>query len=210
MKIAIIGAGNVGGALGKRWAKAGHQIKFGVCETGKLEVVALLQEIGDAASAGGVGEAAAFGEVVVLTTRWSATQAALQSAGDLTGKVLVVCTNPLKPDLSDLAVGFDNSAGEQAANWAKGARGVKCFNTTGANNMAKPDYAGGRLAMFLCGDDADAKATVAALAEQIGFEPADAGPLRAARLLEPLAMLWIHLAYAQRLGTGFGLCIVRR
>jgi predicted dinucleotide-binding enzyme len=210
MKIAIIGAGNVGGTLGKRWAKIGHQIQFGVRNAAKLEVVALLKEMEGRADAAGVADASSFGEVVVLTTPWNATRAALQSAGDLAGKVVVDCTNPLKPDLSGLTLGLETSAGEQVAQWAKGARVVKCFNTTGAPNMARPDYGGQPLTMFLCGDDPDAKATVAALAEQIGFEPADAGPLTAARLLEPLAMLWIHLAFAQGWGTGFGLRVVRR
>ncbi len=210
MKLAIIGSGNVGSALGKAWAKAGHTIKFGVRDTTKPEVAALLREIGKNAEAVGLPEAAAFGEVVVLTTPWNATQPAIENAGDLNGKILVDCTNPVKADLSGLTIGLETSAGEQVARWAKGARVVKCFNTTGAPSMARPDYGGQRLTMFLCGDDAAAKATVASLAEQIGFEPADAGPLRAARFLEPLAMLWIHLAVAQGWGTNFGFHIIRR
>lgn len=210
MKIAIIGAGNVGGALGKRWAKAEHQIKFGVPDAGRPEVVALLQEIGGSAAAGNNREAAAFGEIVVLATPWHATEAAVRSAGDLTGKVLVDCTNPLKPDLSGLLIGFDTSGGEQVADWARGARVVKCFNTAAASSMTRPDYGERRLTMFLCGDDAAAKRVVTSLVEQIGFEPADAGSLRTARLLEPLAMLWIHRSYVQGWGKDFGFCIARR
>src|ERR1044072_4793170 len=130
MNIAIIGAGNVGGTLGRRWAQTGHQIKFGVRDAAKPEVVALLKETRGRAAAASVADAASFGEVVVVTTPWNATQAALKSAGDLAGKVLVDCTNPLKPDLSGLSLGPETSAGEQVAQWAKGARVVKCFNTT--------------------------------------------------------------------------------
>jgi hypothetical protein len=87
---------------------------------------------------------------------------------------------------------------------------VKAFNTTGANNMADPDYAGTPLTMFICGDDAEAKSTVAELAEALGFEAVDAGPLERARLLEPMARLWIHLAMADGLGREIGFKLLRR
>jgi hypothetical protein len=208
MKIGIIGSGNVGGALGKRWAAAGHQVKFGVRDTGKADVVALLQTPGT--SAGSVAEAVAFGEVIVLTTPWNATEAAIKSAGNLAGKIIVDCTNPLKPDLSGLSMGHETSAGEQVARWATGARVVKCFNTTGADNMVQPNYGSDRAVMFLAGDDAAAKAVVTKLGEDIGFEMVDAGDLSAARLLEPVAMLWIHLAYRRGFGRNFAFKLLRR
>jgi predicted dinucleotide-binding enzyme len=210
MNIGIIGAGNVGGALGAGWAKAGHQIKYGVRDTAKPEVVALLKSIGARASAASVADAAAFGEVVVFTTPWPATQQAIASAGNLAGKVLVDCTNPLKPDLSGLTIGHETSAAEQVAQWAKGARVVKCFNTTGADNMAYPKYGNDSLVMFLAGNDASAKAAVGQLGKELGFEMIDAGKLEAARLLEPVAMLWIHLAYQGGFGRNFGFKLVRR
>src|SRR5204863_723266 len=148
----------------------------------KPEVLGLLKEIGANGSAGSVAEAAAFGEVVVLTTPWDAMKAAIQSAGKLEGKIVVDCTNPLKADLSGLAVGHDTSAAEQVAQWAKGARVVKCFNTTGANNMANPRYGDDRLSMFLAGNDATAKAAIFKLSNDLGFETIDAGNLEAARL----------------------------
>lgn len=210
MNIGIIGAGSVGGALGTGWAKAGHQIKFGVRDTAKPEIVALLKSIGARATAGSVADAAAFGEAVVLTTPWPAAQQAIASAGNLAGKVLVDCTNPLKPDLSGLTIGHETSAAEQVAQWATGARVVKCFNTTGADNMANPKYDGDRLVMFLAGDDANAKAAVGKLGGDLGFEMIDAGNLQAARLLEPVAMLWIHLAYKCGFGRNFAFKLVRR
>lgn len=210
MNIGIIGAGNVGGNLGQRWAAAGHQIKFGVRNTSKPEVVALLKQAGPQASAGTVAEAAAFGEVVVLTTPWPATHAAIQSAGDLAGRIVVDCTNPLKPDLSGLTLGHTTSAAEQVAQWATGARVVKCFNTTGADNMAKPQYGSDRAVMFLAGDDPAARATVKRLGEDLGFEMVDAGSLEIARLLEPVAMLWIHLAYKGGFGRDFAFKLLRR
>lgn len=210
MKIGIIGSGNVGSALGQRWAAAGHDIKYGARNTAKPELVALLQKIGARASAGSVAEAASFGEVIVLTTSWNGTQAAIESAGNLAGKIVVDCTNPLKADLSGLSVGLDTSGAEQVAQWAKGARVVKCFNTTGAENMTEPRFGADRAVMFLASDDDAAKAKVFKLGEDLGFEMVDAGGLEIARLLEPVAMLWVHLAFRRGLGRNFAFKLLRR
>lgn len=121
MKIGIIGSGNVGGALGKGWAKMGHSVVFGVRDPGDEKVKSLLKQAAPNARAGSVQEAAAFGEVVVLATPWPATQDAIRSAGNLKGKVVFDCTNPLKPDLSGLAIAHTTSAGEQSR--AMGFRG---------------------------------------------------------------------------------------
>ncbi len=90
------------------------------------------------------------------------------------------------------------------------ARVVKIFNTNGARNMANPDYGGHKVTMLYAGDDDGANQTAAKLAEQIGFEPIYLGPLREARLLEPLAMAWIVLARHRGLGRDFALDVVRR
>jgi predicted dinucleotide-binding enzyme len=87
---------------------------------------------------------------------------------------------------------------------------LKIFNTTGAPNMADPRYASGAVTMLYCGDDAGAKAIAAQLATDLGFAPVDAGALREARFLEPFALVWIHLAIFQKLGTGFAFNLVRR
>ena len=210
MKIAVIGAGSVGGALGTGWARKGHSVVFGVRRPDSAEIRQLLAQAGSNASAAPVGKAAAAGEVVVLATPWPATKDALAAAGSLSGKVVLDCTNPLKPDLSGLDVEPGSSGGEMVASWAPGARVVKIFNTTGSNNMAKPAYGSERATMFYCGDDAGAKATAKELAAAIGFDPVDAGPLRQARLLEPLALLWISLAYPQGMGREIAFRLMRR
>lgn len=183
MRIAAIGAGNVGRALGSAWTRAGHEVRYGVRKP-------------DAARAdeSGVGEAAGFGQVVVLATPWAAVPDALSACGDLSGKVLVDCTNPLLADLSGLELGTTTSGGEVVAALAPGARVVKAFNTIGANIMAHPVFDGENLTLLFCGDDAEAKAVVRELAADCGFVPVDAGGLRQARLLEPMALLWISLA----------------
>ncbi len=210
MKIAIIGAGNVGGTLGKGWAKAGHDIFFGVRDIDDPKLKELLVAAGPPAKASSVKEAAASADVVALTVPWSAAQDALKNAGNLSGKVLLDCTNPLKPDLSGLTHGFTTSGGEQVASWAPGARVVKIFNTTGAGNMASPAYPGGPSVMLYCGDDPAAKKIAAQLASDLGFDPYDVGALKEARLLEPFALTWIHLAVFQKLGTNFAFRLVKR
>ena len=210
MKIGIIGAGNVGGTLGRAWAAKGHEVFYGVQRPGEPKVRELLRATGPTARAGTVAEAAAFGEAVVLATPWQATRAAVEAAGDLSGKTVIDCTNPLTPDFSALEIGHTTSGAEQLASWAKGAKVFKAFNTTGFNVMADPVIAGTRTVMFVCGDDASAKPAVLRLAEDVGFEAVDAGPLAQARLLEPWAMLWISLALRGGLGPDFGFALVRR
>jgi hypothetical protein len=212
MRIAVIGIGMVGGTLGRRWAKQGHEVLFGVREPSSEKVGQLLAEAGANARAGTVAEAGAFGDVLVLATPWSGTQDAVRQAGGLSGrlsgKIVLDCTNPLKPDMSGLS--GETSAAEQVAAWAPGARVVKIFNTTGFKNMENPNLGEDQATMFYCGDDAEAKKVAAGLAEGLGFEAVDAGPLTEARSLEHLALLWIHLAYVQKMGPGIAFKLIRR
>src|SRR5215813_5919590 len=210
MKIAIIGAGNVGGTLGSAWANRGHDVIFGVRDAADPKLEQLLARAAGKARIATVKEAAAAADVIALTVPWPAAQEALRSTGDLRGKILLDCTNPLKADLSGLTVGHTTSGGEQVAAWAPGARVVKIFNTTGFPNMANPEYREGRSMMLYCGDDAQAKQVAAQLATELGFESYDVGPLSEARLLEPFALVWIHLAVLQKMGTGFAFRLIRR
>ena len=214
MKIGVIGSGNVGGTLGKRWARAGHEVAFGARNPAEPRVVALVKESGPSARAVSVLEAAREAAVVVLTVPWDNAREALAAAGDLEGRILIDATNPvpLTPEglRQGLVIGHTTSGGEQVARWAEGARVVKAFNTTGWQNMADPRYGSEGLSMLLCGDDAESKKVVADLARQLGFEPVDVGPLRSARYLEAVAMLWIDMAVLQGFGTNFGFRVARR
>jgi NADPH-dependent F420 reductase len=210
MQIAIIGTGNVGAALGKRWAVAGHDILFGVRDAAAQRVSSAVAAAGARARAVSVGEAAQAANVVVLATPFAGADAAITACSDLRGKIVVDCTNPVAPDLSGLTIGHTDSAGEAVARWANGAKVVKALNTTGSGNMLNPQYGSETLSMFLCGDDADAKKLVTGLIAELGFEPVDAGGLTQARYLEPLAMLWISMAYRYANGPNFGFRVVRR
>jgi len=210
MKIGIIGSGNVGGALGTRWAQAGHDVTFGSRNPASYDMRQLVAKAGAAARAASSKEALEVSELLLLATPWPSTKAVLEGLGDLTGKVLIDATNPLLPDLSGLEVGTTTSAAEQVAGWARGAKVVKAFNTVGFNIMANPAFGADRPVMFYCGDDAAAKQTVRPLVEQLGFEAVDAGPLSQARVLEPFALLWISLAYAQGQGRDIAFKLLRR
>jgi predicted dinucleotide-binding enzyme len=198
MNIGIIGTGEVGSALGRLWAAKGHAVMFGSRDPQSPKVRALLGAIGTA-RAGSAREAAQFGTVVVLATPFHATEAAVRTAGNLSGKIVVDATNPLNADIppSGLTVGLTTSAAEHIAAWAPGARVVKGFNTLGARLFADPVFDGQAASMFLSSDDAEAKRVVAGLAAELGFDVIDAGPLINARWLEPLAMLWIKLSLAR-------------
>ena len=209
MKIAILGAGSVGGTLGKGWANKGHEVFFGVRHPDDEKTQNLLKDIGNNARAGMNDEAIAFADIIVLALPWQVVPKVLQAA-DLNHKIVIDVTNPLTPDFSDLEIGFDTSGAEQVAQWAKGAKVFKSFNQTGWENMADPTYEGKPSLMLVCGDDESAKQTVLGLVEDIGFEAIDAGELTAARLIEPFGMTWIHLAMKQGLGRNWALQIVRR
>ena len=181
---------------------------FGVPDSGKYrEAVARL---GAQASIGSTAAAIAAAEVVILAVPYAAAQAVAGSVADWGQKILVDATNPLAPGLAGLSLGTVTSGAEQIAAAAHGARVVKAFNTTGAENMADSAYAGGRIFMPVCGDEAGARARVLALAALIGFDAVDCGELRAARYLEPLAMTWIHLAFKLGHGRRFALARITR
>ncbi len=210
MKIGIIGSGNVGSALGSRWAKAGHEVVFGTRNPQGLDMQQLAAKASGKTSAASLADTARDNDVLLLATPWAATEQIIAGLGDLSGKILIDATNPLLPDLSGLALGSTTSAGEQVAGWARGAKVVKAFNTVGANIMADPSFQGHKPVLFYCGDDPQAKQVVQKLISELVFEAVDAGPLKQARLLEPFALLWISMAYAQGLGTDFAFELIRR
>ncbi len=198
MRIAIIGSGNVGSALGDGWSAAGHDVVYGSRSPEK--------ESASGRKFGSIKEAIAHGEVVALAVPWDAVQELL-STNKFSGKTLIDCTNPVGPGF-ELAVGCTTSAGEVVASLAKGARVVKAFNTTGFGNMREPRFGATRLAMLYAGDDDAAKETVRRLIGDIGFDPVDAGPLKTARYLEPLCMLWITLS--MKMGLDIHLQLIQR
>ncbi len=214
MKIGIIGSGEVGRKLADGLLNLGHQVKIGTRDTSKKEVVEWIDKHGkkgdkesENASVGDFAEAASFGDdLIVLCTSWSGTSNAIKMAdpGNMTGKVVIDTTNPL--DFSQglpprMAVGVTESAGEINQRLLPGAKVVKAFNIVGNPHMVHPDFPGGPPTMFICGNDEQAKKMVTeSMLTPFGWEIIDIGGLEGARLLEPLAMLWI--TYYFRTGSG--------
>ncbi|HYA48545.1 MAG TPA: NAD(P)-binding domain-containing protein [Burkholderiales bacterium] len=199
MKVGILGSGGVGQDLGLGFIGLGHEVKMGSRRPDKPEIKAWLVKAGHKASAGSFGEAAAFGELAVLATAWSGVENALRLAGaeNLAGKVVIDATNPLlfRPKaLPGLAVSGEDSAAERVQRWLPKARVVKAFNTVNHAHMVKPSFPGGPPDMFICGDDAAAKKLVAGICRDFGWGVIDMGGLEAARLLEPLALIYIRNA----------------
>ena len=208
-RISIIGAGNVGGNLGRSFSKAGFAVRFGVRPG--TDTKALLEECGKQASASDPAEAAAWGDVVFMAVPGSVALDVARSLADkLAGKIVVDCNNPLVwkegPVWSPPAEG---SLAAAIAKAAPNARVVKGFNTFGAEHHANPKLTGKSAEVYLAADDAEAKKTVSEVAKEAGFTPIDAGPMRNATVLENVAMMWIHLALVGGQGRNWILSMQR-
>ena len=200
MKIGVIGSGNVGANLARVWVKNGHDVILSFSrDEAKLRKTAA--SISRNARTGTPRDAAAFGDVVVLAVPWLAVSDAMNAAGAIEDKILYTTVNALTPDKSGLAVGTTTSAAEEIAKLARGARVVEAlppFAELLASGSAS--VGGHRGTIFSCGDDQEAKSVVAGLVGETGAEVVDAGPLSAARFIEPAMMLLVRLAYAQGMG----------
>lgn len=191
MRIGILGSGQVGQALARGYARHGHEVRIG---TRQAEVAGL--------PTGSPAEVAGGAELVVLAVRGAVAVDLVRSlAGELEGKVLVDATNPLDAAAGAprLFVGHTDSLGEQVQRAAAGARVVKAYNTVGNTLMVDPQLPGGPPSMFIGGDDESAKATVAGLLRDTGWDVVDLGGIEASRWLEPMCMAWV--AHGVRTGT---------
>jgi predicted dinucleotide-binding enzyme len=199
--VAIIGSGNIGRALAGALRRAGHQVSFGVKSPEPSQP--------DQAS---VADAVGRAQATILAVPFAAVGDVTAAAGGFAGKILIDATNPLGMVEGGLGLtmGFTTSGAEQVATLAPQARVFKAFNQTGSENMADAWPYASRPVMFVAGDDADGKRTVLALVADAGFEPVDIGGLRAARLLEHFAMLWIELARKRGFGSGFAFSLQRK
>ena len=192
MKIAIIGKGHVGTALGTGLKRSGHEIRYGHRDPKEP-----------------VQDAVKWGEVVILAVPHDAVEETANEIGSAAdGKTIVDVTNALTPSM-ELATGFNTSAAEELQKMLPKAHVVKAFNTVFAENQSTGRLGKERLSALIAGDYAKAKQTVIQLARDIGFEPVDTGPLKSARYLEPMAILIIQLGYSLKMGTKIGYKLVK-
>lgn len=208
MKITVIGAGNMGSAFVKQLSRAGHQVSVTARDRTKAEKVAAANPGTKAVPTAGAAEGA---DAVVLATGYAEAVDALRSLGHLTGKVVVDITNPLTADYMSLTVGHTTSAAEEISRAVPGIELVKAFNTVFAQVLAEgADLGGGKVTVFYASDSERAKQTARSLAESMGFETLDAGGLKNARYLEPLAGLNVYLGYGAGLGTSIAPTWIRK
>jgi 8-hydroxy-5-deazaflavin:NADPH oxidoreductase len=201
MKIGIIGSGDVAKTLASGFLKHGHEVTLGTREAGKLTDFA---KANPKAKIGRFADAAKFGEIVVLAVKGSVASTALEAAGaaNLAGKTVIDATNPIADAPPDNGViryftSLDNSLMEQLQKQFADAHFVKAFNSVGAAAMVNPQFKGGKPSMFIAGNDATAKKTVAGLLDQFGWEAEDMGGVEGARAIEPLCMLWCIPGFAR-------------
>lgn len=188
--IAMIGTGQVGSALGKRFAELGHEVVYGSRNPDDADVLDLVAVTGGGASAATQAEAVRGADVVVLALPWEVVEDVTRMLGDLAGVVVIDPTNPRTTDADGLRdYPREGSNAERIQALVPRARVVKAFNTLGAETMLDPATAGGPVSIPLAGDDPAAKAAVAELVAGIGLDPVDIGPLRYARILEGLHYL---------------------
>jgi predicted dinucleotide-binding enzyme len=192
-KIAIIGKGNVGKALAEGLSRAGNEVRFGSRDPQESP-----------------RDVSAWADVVILAVPWGAHAEIAKTVGSaFDAKPVVDVSNVMTPSY-ELAVGFTTSGAEELQKLVPKAKVVKAFNTVFAQNMNTGKLLGERLTVLVAGDDADSKGIVRKLAEGIGFDSVDAGPLKSARYLEPLGMLNIMLGYGLKMGTDIGFRLVKK
>jgi 8-hydroxy-5-deazaflavin:NADPH oxidoreductase len=192
MKIAIIGKGNVGNALCAGLMKAGHEIKFGHRDPNEP-----------------VADAAKWGELIILAVPHENANNAIEAMRQFAdGKTVIDVMNAIGSDM-DLGINCTTSTAEETQKKLPKAHVVKAFNTVFAPNQSTGTVAGEQLTAFFAGDDLKAKQTVAQLTKDIGFDPVDCGPLKAARNLEAMGNLIINLAYKHGMGNKMGYKLVK-
>lgn len=205
MKIAIIGTGNVGGALAAKWAKSGHEINLGVRDVNNFKGMQLLENPNTAVLT--IEDAAKVSEIILLSTPATATVDVVKSLGDTSGKIIIDAMNIV---MGRGPQGYKHTTDAILDN-TQTRDVVKCFNTTGFNNMQNPSYDGVALDLFVAGDSERGKQAAIKLAKDAGFaECYNIGGNDKFELMEQFAWFWINLAMFQGQGREIGFILLRR
>jgi predicted dinucleotide-binding enzyme len=194
-RIGIVGSGIVGQTLANGFIKHGYDVTIGTNTASKREE--LSAKTNGKAKVGSFEDAAKFGEMVVVATKGTAAEAAVQAAGiaNLSGKTVIDTTNPITDaapvnGVLQYFTSQNESLMERLQALAAEAHFVKAFSCIGNAFMVNPDFNGVKPTMFICGNHDGAKMDVKAILDQFGFEVADMGTVEGARAIEPLCILW--------------------
>ncbi len=210
MKLAVIGSGNIGKSIGAWASKVGYDVIFSSKNVQHAHEAA--RAAGNNSISGSIHDAVTKADMVLLAVPFGAVKEVLSDLGSLlNGKILIDVTNALSSDYSSLAIGFTTSAAEEIQKLAPGAKVVKAFNTVFAKvySSQNPIIKGNKISVFCASDDKEAKTKVTDLIIKMGFDAVDAGPLKAARSLEPMAFLNISLGFSLGHGTSIGFSFLR-
>jgi len=201
MKIGILGAGNIGGTIGKQWAKAGHDIMFGVRTPESDAVKTLLNSIDGTASADTLSNAIAFGEAILIAIPGKTVeQVIIDNANAFAGKIIIDAANNMRqPVMNNLSVIQEH---------VPDAKIYRAFNSLGWENFAQPEINGEVIDLFYCGTEGDTKAIMESLIQDVGLRPIYIGNLDTALLIDMLTSLWGSLAYGQGKGRRLGFKLI--
>jgi len=190
--VAVIGTGMVGSAIGPRMAGLGFTVIYGSRDPDRERIHRLVKKTGGGSAGMSSADAMRLADIIMLAVPWEAVEPLIRNSADLSGKLIIDITNPM-------ALGEDgyyyhplDTAGAMLiAEWSPGAAVVKAFNTVGSFALADPAAAGGPVTVMVAADDHDAKCRVIGIARQLGYETSDAGPLRHARILEDMTIIYM-------------------
>jgi len=193
LKVAVLGAGNIGGTLGRKWAKAGNEVTFGVNDPNGPKAQAVRADLGDAARIGTAAEAIAAGDVVLLAVPGRAMDDTIRAdKAQLDGKILIDAANRMgDPQANSLAT---------LQTETPNAKTYRAFNTLGWENFENPIIDGVQADLFFCGPDGDSRATVERLISDIGLRPVWLGDNDQIGVVDGLSRLWFALAIGQGRG----------
>ena len=192
--VAVLGAGNIGGTLGKKWSAAGHQVHFGVSDPLGKNARALRTELGERAAIGDIGDALQGDPAVVLISipGGIVEQTAQTYGAQLNGRILIDAANRMGEDSRHSLAHFQQHAPQALV--------YRAFNSLGWENFAEPDFAGIQADLFYCGPDGEARAKVEQLISDVGLRPVYLGGNEQMGLLDSIASLWFALALGQKKG----------
>jgi predicted dinucleotide-binding enzyme len=188
--VAIIGTGRMGGAFGANFSRAGYKVVYGSRNPSDPKVQSVAAATPGATVLSQKDAAGAAG-ILVMATPWAGTEAAIKTLGDLSGKLILDPTNAISFGKDGAGMAVETSGGELLQGWATGANVVKAFNTIGYFVIADPSVLDGKVACFLAGQSPEAKAQAVEIVTAMGFEAVDVGPIKNARTLEGMSVMYM-------------------